>query len=97
MEKSPDDRYQSMEQVLADLAKLKQGISIGKLKLAREEQSQKAHKSTVVLFVVGFLLAYLVTTFVQSALDRAIPSGSSTVGGASKFAPSDKKATELYK
>jgi len=73
MEKSADDRYQSMEQVLADLAKLKQGISIGKLKLAKEEQKQKAQRSTVLLFILGFFIAYLLMAFVQSALDKVIP------------------------
>jgi serine/threonine-protein kinase len=69
LEKSPADRYQSIEELAADLGKLTRGVSIERHMLAGERQSVKKKALIIVCFILGFLLMYAASIGIQNLLD----------------------------
>lgn len=69
LEKSPSDRYQSVEEIAVDLSKLARGVSIERRMLAGERQSVKKKALIVASFVVGFLVMYVASIGIQNLLD----------------------------
>jgi serine/threonine-protein kinase len=65
MEKNPDDRYQSMEQVATDLKKLTKGVSLERKALSSEKEKRKKNLITIASFVAGFVIMYAVVLLLQ--------------------------------
>ena len=73
MEKHSDDRYQSMDQLFEDLKKVAEGVSLKHWTLS--SQKQKVHRRivTVLCFVLGFIVMYVASIFIQSLPDVGSP------------------------
>ncbi len=69
LEKSPTDRYQSIEELALDLGKLNRGVSIERRMLAGERQLVKKKIVIVVCFIVGFIAMYAASIGLQNLLD----------------------------
>lgn len=78
MEKAPENRYQNVDLLLADLNKFAKGIRLGKVSLSSEEEKKRQKKITVLLFIVGFVVMYFASTMLQSVLDRVFPDKGNT-------------------
>lgn len=71
LEKSPTDRYQSIEELALDLGKLNRGVSIERRMLAGERQSVKKKIVIVMCFIVGFIAMYAASIGLQNLLDAS--------------------------
>jgi serine/threonine protein kinase len=69
MEKNPDHRYQSMEQLASDLKKIVNGVTIKRQMLAKERKSLKDKTLIVMFFVLCYTVIYYFSLWVQSVLD----------------------------
>lgn len=90
MEKSPTDRYQTVEELALDLGKLNRGVSIEKRMLAGERQLVKKRIVIFICFVLGFAATYAVSIGLQNLLDGSSSVRSpkkATHGSAHKTAP----------
>jgi hypothetical protein len=75
MEKKPEDRYQSAEDLLGDLKKLAKGVGIRLKPLAKDRERHRK----LISFVVIFLLTYLLGTGLSNWLqDIAHPSAATS-------------------
>lgn len=70
MEKEPEDRYQSMEEIGLDLKKLLKGVTIEHAVLSTERQSKRKRFLTLTYFAVGFVLTYLASMALQNWMDQ---------------------------
>ncbi len=77
LEKSPSDRYQSVEELALDLGKVNRGVSIERRMLAGERQSVKKKIVIVVCFILGFIATYAASIGLQNLLDASSPASSS--------------------
>lgn len=68
MEKKPEDRYQTVDEIYADLKKLTKGVSIGKVTLASEKQKRRKQILTIVVFVIAFIVMFVAGGLLQDAL-----------------------------
>jgi len=66
MEKAPADRYQSMEELEADLIKVSKGVKVKHAPLAQERKKRQKIIMSVVYFILGFLLMSAISIGVQS-------------------------------
>jgi serine/threonine-protein kinase len=73
MEKEPSNRYQNAEQLLDELSKIARGESIEKVSLSSDGQKQRQKKLNIALFVLGFVIMYFASTFLQTVLDKVFP------------------------
>ncbi|MBS1955948.1 MAG: serine/threonine protein kinase [Cyanobacteria bacterium SZAS-4] len=71
MEKSPSDRYQSVEELALDLGKLNRGVSIERRMLAGERQLVKKKIVIVACFILGFIAMYAASIGLQNLLDAS--------------------------
>lgn len=71
MEKKPEDRYQSMDEIITDLKKLTKGVQLDRVSLASERQRKRKIVITVAIFIVAFLLMYLAGGYLQDLLSNA--------------------------
>jgi eukaryotic-like serine/threonine-protein kinase len=69
LEKSPDDRYQSMDELAVDLKKLTKGVTLKHSPLYGERKSKRRKLIVVISFILGFLLTYLVSIWLQNLMD----------------------------
>jgi eukaryotic-like serine/threonine-protein kinase len=76
LEKSVDDRYQSMDELAADLKKLTKGVSVRHGPLSGERKSTRKKLFGMVWFILGFLLMYGISIWVQNLLDSQKPNSS---------------------
>jgi serine/threonine protein kinase len=65
LEKDPKDRYQSVQELSQDLNKLARGVSVKTGPLLRDREAQKKKLTTVVGFLVGFAVMYIVSIGAQ--------------------------------
>ncbi|HIA50602.1 MAG TPA: serine/threonine protein kinase [Candidatus Melainabacteria bacterium] len=71
MEKEPEDRYKSMDEVISDLKKLSKGVSVERKALSHHRAKAKQNWITVGYFVGGFIAMYFISMLVQAAFDAA--------------------------
>lgn len=71
LEKSPADRYQSVEELANDLGKVTRGVSIDKKMLASERKSMQKKIAVVLSFILGFIVMYAVSIGLQSLFDNS--------------------------
>jgi serine/threonine-protein kinase len=69
LEKSPDDRYQNVEQILTDLTKVGQGASLRHRPLAGERERTRQRLRAVLFFVLGFAIMSAVSILWQNVFD----------------------------
>lgn len=74
MEKEREDRYQTMDQIAADLKKLIKGVSIEKHVTSGEKQSQRRKIFIALYFLLGFIATYLISNALQAFLDSGATS-----------------------
>lgn len=65
MEKKPEDRYQSIEEMENDLKKLTKGVAIERVTLATERQKTRKKVITTVIFVIAFIVMYFAGGMLQ--------------------------------
>lgn len=82
MEKEPEDRYKTMEDVISDLKKLTKGVSVERKALSHDRARAKQKWITVAYFIGGFIAMYLVSLLLQTAFDSADKGEKSTQPGA---------------
>jgi len=82
MEKSPDDRYQTMDEIAIDLKKLTKGVVVQHRPLSSERQAARKRFVTFLCFVFGFALTYFVSLTLQNWLDT--PSSHSAKSASAK-------------
>lgn len=68
MEKKADDRYQSMEQLGADLKKITKGVGVDRRPLSAERNAARKKLVTVMSFIISFVVMYVISIGVQSLL-----------------------------
>ncbi|MDR3613350.1 MAG: serine/threonine-protein kinase [Candidatus Obscuribacterales bacterium] len=71
MEKKPSDRYQTAAALSADLRNLSLGQNIDVAKLASTRKLEKKRLVTAGFFIVGFIVMYLLSIWMQDFLDAA--------------------------
>jgi serine/threonine-protein kinase len=71
MEKSPDDRYQTMEELALDLKKLTKGVGLTHRLLSGERRAARKRVVIVLCFVFGFALTYALSLALQNYLDTS--------------------------
>jgi len=69
MEKNPDDRYQTMEELAIDLKKLTKGVGLKHRPLSSERLASRKRLAIVLCFVFGFILTYALSIGLQTWLD----------------------------
>jgi serine/threonine protein kinase len=69
LEKQPEDRYASMDQLAVDLKKLTKGVSVEHRPLARERLSDRKRLIIMLCFVVSFVVMYAISIGLQSLLE----------------------------
>jgi serine/threonine protein kinase len=69
MEKNPDHRYQSMEQLASDLKKVTKGVTIKRHMLAKERKSWRKKIEIAACFILCFLAIYSLSIWLQTVLD----------------------------
>ncbi|HEY9756389.1 MAG TPA: serine/threonine-protein kinase [Oculatellaceae cyanobacterium] len=83
LEKKPDDRYQSVQELSADLKKLTLGVSIKRRPLTHERELRRKNVIRIIYFVVGFAIMYGISLVAQNAMGPAPHTERSSSGGAS--------------
>ncbi len=78
MEKNPEHRYQSMEQLASDLKKVTKGVTIKRQMLAKERKSLKDKILIVMFFILCYTAIYYVSLWLQSVLDSSNPGDTGT-------------------
>ncbi len=78
MEKDPDDRYQTIDQLATDLKKLTKGVSIDQRPLFSQRQSARRRLVIIACFVVGFIITYAISMGLQNLLDSSSSSNKHT-------------------
>jgi eukaryotic-like serine/threonine-protein kinase len=73
LEKKPEDRYQTMQELSVDLKKLSKGVSLNRRALSSERQATRKKVMVIVYFVVGFILMYGISLALQNCLDASSP------------------------
>jgi len=73
LEKSPEDRYQTMHELSVDLKKLLKGVSLKRRPLFAERQALRKKVGVVLCFVFGFVVMYAISLGLQSWLDATSP------------------------
>jgi eukaryotic-like serine/threonine-protein kinase len=81
MEKSPDDRYQTMNDLAIDLKKLTKGVSLKHRPLSVERKLTRTKLIVVLFFILGFIVMYGVSIWVQNLLDAPNPKPSAPLSG----------------
>lgn len=71
MEKEVEDRYKTMDEVIADLKKLTKGVSVEKKATSHDRARAKQKWITVAYFVAGFAVMFLISLLLQNAFDAA--------------------------
>jgi serine/threonine protein kinase len=69
LEKKPEDRYQTMQELSVDLKKLSKGVSLKGRPLSSERQATRKKVTVILYFVVGFILMYGISICLQNWLD----------------------------
>jgi serine/threonine protein kinase len=73
LEKKPEDRYQTMQELSVDLKKLSKGVSLNRRALSSERQATRKKVIVILYFVVGFILMYGISLALQNCLDASSP------------------------
>jgi serine/threonine-protein kinase len=73
MEKRPEDRYQTMEDLAGDLRRLAKGVGIRLKPLARDREKFRKNMVAIASFLLAFALVYALSIWLQNA---APPPGS---------------------
>ncbi|PWU00527.1 MAG: hypothetical protein C5B53_03910 [Candidatus Melainabacteria bacterium] len=63
LEKKPEDRYSSMDELLTDLKKLTKGVSIESREHAAQRLAKKKNIFIVLCFIIGFAITYALTDY----------------------------------
>lgn len=71
LEKSPDDRYQNVDQIILDLRKIGQGTSLRLKPVASQREGTRKKLRFAVSFVLGFAIMYAVSIVLQNLMDSA--------------------------
>jgi len=71
LEKNPDDRYQSMDEVSTDLKKLTKGVSLERKALASERKITRKRLVIAACFILGFIATYALSIAFQNVLDTS--------------------------
>ncbi len=71
MEKEVEDRYQSMDEVIADLKKLTKGVSVEKKVTSHDRAKKRQRWITFAYFVAGFAVMFLLSMLLQNLFDAA--------------------------
>jgi serine/threonine protein kinase len=66
MEKAPDDRYRSMEDLAGDLRRLAKGVGIHLKPLAREREKFRKNALAIASFLLAFAVIYAVSIWLQN-------------------------------
>lgn len=70
MEKKPEDRYQSIEEIGHDLKKLSKGVAIDRVTLGSERLKTRKRVITIIVFVVAFLVMFLAGLLLQDVFGQ---------------------------
>lgn len=74
LEKRPEDRYASMDELLTDLKKLSKGVSIESREHAAQRRAKKKTFFIVICFILSFAITYAVTMGIEHLLGSDKPS-----------------------
>jgi len=69
MEKEPEDRFSTMEDLIGELKKLTKGVSVERKTLSHDRAKQKQKWMTVAYFVIGFVVMYVLSILLQTVFD----------------------------
>jgi serine/threonine protein kinase len=70
MEKEPENRYQSAEQLASDLDKVARGAGVGYVPLPTQQRKIKQRLVNVVYFAAAFIAVYVVSLLLQDHADQ---------------------------
>lgn len=71
LEKRPEDRYQSVQELSSDLKKLMLGVSIKRRPLTHEREMRRKNVIRIIYFVIGFAIMYAISLVAQSVMEPA--------------------------
>lgn len=69
LEKEPKDRYQTMEELAADVRKVTEGDRVERRTLSHERKKSRQRIQTAIYFVVGFVFMYVLSMLFQNWMD----------------------------
>lgn len=92
LEKDPCQRYNTMEEVLADLMKLTAGVSLNHKPLSRDRQRVRSRLTLLVWFTLGFITMYAISIGLQTLMGDG--GGDSGLTKNNKAAPTNHPSTK---
>lgn len=69
MEKEPQDRFRTMEDLITELKKLTKGVSVERKTLSHDRAKNKQKWMTVAYFIGGFVVMYVISTLLQTLME----------------------------
>jgi serine/threonine-protein kinase len=94
LEKKPEDRYQSMDELLADLKKLTKGVKLESREHAGQRQAKKKTFIIVLCFILSFVITYAVKLGIEHLLGEDNPATKQTQAQGDKQPPERTKQSQ---
>jgi serine/threonine-protein kinase len=93
LEKKPEDRYASMDELLTDLKKLTKGVKLE----SRQHAGQRQAKKKTFIIVLCFILSFVITYAVKLGLEHLLGEDDTNHASKQTQAQGDKQAPEQSK